>query len=147
MHVFQGHWTSSNPLWHVGLPPLFTHAYIHSLHRFLAHFMICDGHFMISSGFPFVAVYLFLSPLGHRPGVVVRNSGGLLICSERVQQATSPGGDSLKFTFLLLLAMELGMGRLLTGSLSLLDSHICPLFNFLTFLHQVCSNNTCAFIE
>jgi hypothetical protein len=53
MHLFQGHRTSSEPLWHVGLPPLFTQAYIHSLHRFLAHFMICDDYFMISSGFPF----------------------------------------------------------------------------------------------
>ena len=52
MHLFQGHRTSSEPLWHVGLPPLFTQAYIHSLHRFLAHFMICDDYFMISSGFP-----------------------------------------------------------------------------------------------
>ena len=55
MHLFQGHRTSSEPLWHVGLPPLFTQAYIHSLHRFLAHFMICDDYFMISSGFPFKA--------------------------------------------------------------------------------------------
>ena len=54
MHLFQGHRTSSEPLWHVGLPPLFTQAYIHSLHRFLAHFMICDDYFMISSGFPLV---------------------------------------------------------------------------------------------
>ena len=53
MHLLQGHRTSSEPLWHVGLPPLFTQAYIHSLHRFLAHFMICDDYFMISSGFPF----------------------------------------------------------------------------------------------
>ena len=53
MHLFQGHRTSSEPLWHVGLPPLFTQAYIHSLHRFLAHFIICDDYFMISSGFPF----------------------------------------------------------------------------------------------
>ena len=54
MHLFQGHRTSSEPLWHVGLPPLFTQAYIHSLHRFLAHFMICDDYFMISSGFPLI---------------------------------------------------------------------------------------------
>ena len=57
MHLFQGHRTSSEPLWHVGLPPLFTQAYIHSLHRFLAHFMICDDYFMISSGFPLWAIW------------------------------------------------------------------------------------------
>ena len=60
MHLFQGHRTSSEPLWHVGLPPLFTQAYIHSLHRFLAHFMICDDYFMISSGFPFQQIGSFV---------------------------------------------------------------------------------------